>query len=59
MKLLPKCIWKTIFLFLAAYGVAINVNTLHKVFVDSVVSRSGSKAENILQGNVAGLRIKN
>src|SRR5690349_15596318 len=57
MELLPKCIWKTMFLFLAFLGIS-RVHAQDTVVVDSVVLSNRSGLENILQGNVAGLRIK-
>jgi len=58
MKLLPKCIWKTMFLLLASFGTAMKVSAQDSLVVDSVVSSNRSGLENILQGNVAGLRVK-
>ncbi|RZM22543.1 MAG: hypothetical protein EOO88_29090 [Pedobacter sp.] len=58
MKLLPKCIWKTMFLFLASSGVATKVCAQDSLVVDSVVSANRSGVENILLGNIAGLRVK-
>ncbi|RYY33299.1 MAG: hypothetical protein EOP46_16835 [Sphingobacteriaceae bacterium] len=58
MKLLPKSIWKTMFLFLASSGVATKVCAQDTLVVDSVVSSNRSGVENILQGNIAGLRVK-
>lgn len=57
MELLPKCIWKTMFLFLAFFGIS-RVHAQDTLVVDSVVLSNRSGLENILQGNVAGLRIK-
>lgn len=59
MKLLPKGIWKTMFLMLASFGIAKKLNAQDTLVVDSVVSSNRSGLEQILQGNVAGLRIKN
>jgi hypothetical protein len=58
MKLLPKCIWKTMFLFLASFGIAMNVCAQDTLVVDSVISTNRSGIENTLLGNVAGLRVK-
>ena len=57
MELLPKCIWKTMFLFLGFLGIS-RVHAQDTLVVDSVVLSNRSGLENILQGNVAGLRIK-
>ncbi|PWK72537.1 TonB-dependent receptor-like protein [Mucilaginibacter oryzae] len=46
------------FLFVATYGAAMSVSAQEKVVVDSVVSANRAGVENILQGNVAGLRVK-
>jgi hypothetical protein len=58
MKLSPKSIWKTMFLFLATCGVAVHVSAQDTLMVDSVVSSNRSGIENTLLGNVVGLRIK-
>ncbi|RYF26626.1 MAG: hypothetical protein EOO42_00970 [Flavobacteriales bacterium] len=59
MELLPKRIWKNMFLLIASFGVTMNVNAQDTLTVDSVVVANRSGIENILLGNVAGLRIKN
>ena len=58
MKLSPKLIWKTMFLFLASLGGAMNAYAQDTLMVDSVVSANRSGVENILLGNIAGLRVK-
>jgi len=58
MKLLPKYIWKAMFLFLASFGVAMNVCAQDTLVVDSVTSSNRSGVENILLGNISGLRVK-
>lgn len=59
MELLPKGIWKTMFLVLASFGTATKLNAQDTLVVDSLVLSNRSGIEQILQGNVAGLRIKN
>jgi hypothetical protein len=58
MKLLPKCIGKTMILLLACGGVATNASAQDTLRIDSVVSSNRAGVENVLLGNVAGLRIK-
>jgi len=59
MKLLPKCIWKTVFLCFASVGVATGLHAQDTLKVDSVVKANRGGVENTLLGNIAGLRIKN
>jgi hypothetical protein len=58
MKLFPTNFWKTMLLFLASIGIAMNLSAQDSLVVDSVVLSNRSGIENILQGNVAGLRVK-
>lgn len=58
MELLPKLIWKIMFLFVTSLGMAMNVCAQDTLVVDSVVVSNRSGAENVLLGNIAGLRIK-
>lgn len=58
MKLLPRRIGKTVFFLLAFYGSALNLCAQDSLRVDSTVLSNRSGLENILQGNVAGLRVK-
>ncbi|MBE9586447.1 TonB-dependent receptor plug domain-containing protein [Mucilaginibacter sp. JRF] len=58
MKLLPKFIWKTVFLLLVCFGWTMNVYAQDTLKVDSVVSSNRGGVDNILLGNVAGLRVK-
>lgn len=58
MKLLPKHIWKTMFLVLASVGAATNVCAQDSLRVDDVVASNRSGVENLLQGNIAGLSVK-
>jgi hypothetical protein len=46
------------FLFLASFGIAMNVCAQDTLVVDSVISTNRSGIENTLLGNVAGLRVK-
>ncbi|MGV8880324.1 MAG: TonB-dependent receptor plug domain-containing protein [Sphingobacteriaceae bacterium] len=58
MKLLPKYIWKTMLPLFVSFGVAINVCAQDTLVVDSVISSNRSGVENILLGNIAGLKVK-
>ncbi len=58
MKVLPKNIWKAASLLVASFGCVISGFAQDSLVVDSVVASNRNGLENILQGNVAGLRIK-
>ncbi|WP_442591301.1 TonB-dependent receptor plug domain-containing protein [Pedobacter sp. AW31-3R] len=58
MELLPKCIWKTVFLFLVPFGMTKQVAAQDSLVADSALRSNRTGIENLLQGNVAGLRIK-
>jgi hypothetical protein len=59
MKLLPKCHCKSILPIFAFFGIAINLYAQDSLVVDSVLLSNRIGVEHILQGNVAGLRVKN
>ncbi|MEC5143155.1 Outer membrane receptor protein involved in Fe transport [Chitinophaga sp. 180180018-2] len=55
---LSKCIWKAMPLLLASWGFAAKLCAQDSLKADSLVLSNRSGVENILQGNVAGLRVK-
>lgn len=59
MKLSPVIIWRPIFLFIAFLGMAVDIYAQDTLKADSVVTANRAGIENILSGNIAGLRIKN
>jgi hypothetical protein len=58
MKLLPKSIWKAMFLLVASSSVVVDVCAQDTLVVDSVVTSNRSGIEHILLGNIVGLRVK-
>lgn len=58
MRLLPKPAGKTIFFLLVTYSITISLWAQDSLRVDSMILSNRGGIENILQGNVAGLRVK-
>lgn len=58
MKLSPKSIWKTMFLLIATCGARLDVCAQDTLVVDSLILPNRTGVEQVLLGNVSGLRIK-
>ncbi|HRQ49379.1 MAG TPA: TonB-dependent receptor plug domain-containing protein [Agriterribacter sp.] len=58
MRLLPKPAGKTLFFLLMSFGIALSSAAQDSLRVDSMTLPNRSGLENLLQGGVAGLRIK-
>ncbi|HTN06010.1 TonB-dependent receptor plug domain-containing protein [Agriterribacter sp.] len=58
MRLLPKPAGKTLFFLLVSFGTAMSLWAQDSLRVDSMILSNRSGLENILQGSVAGLRVK-
>ncbi len=58
MRLIPKPGWKALLFLLVSIGAAMSVSAQDSLRVDSMILSNRSGLENILQGSVAGLRVK-
>ncbi|MBN8786242.1 MAG: TonB-dependent receptor plug domain-containing protein [Terrimonas sp.] len=58
MRLIPKPGGKILFFLLVSFGAAMSVPAQDSLRVDSLVLANRSGLENIIQGSVAGLRVK-
>lgn len=58
MRLLPKPAGKTLFFLLLSFGITMSISAQDSLRVDSMLLSNRAGLENILQGNIAGLRIK-
>lgn len=58
MELLPKPAGKTLFFLFVSFGIAMSLWAQDSLRVDSMILSNRSGLENILQGSIAGLRVK-
>lgn len=58
MRLFPKPAGRALFFLLVSFGIAISLNAQDSLRVDSMILSNRAGLEHILQGNVAGLRVK-
>ena len=58
MELLPKPAGKTLFFLFVSFGIAMSSWAQDSLRVDSMILSNRSGLENILQGSIAGLRVK-